>query len=129
MVSGMGELCRGARITDDQVFDGGGLNVRERGPRDWAWVKATLSALETHVPGLSGASIAVAVHDVYHYLKNPGVRDEIDIGVRDAVVPGRETVVVGHSLGSVVSYSLLRRDAKALGWRVPLYVTLGANSP
>jgi hypothetical protein len=36
------------------------------------------------------------------------------------------TVVVGHSLGSIVSYDLLRRDGQALGWQVPLYVTVGS---
>jgi hypothetical protein len=35
-------------------------------------------------------------------------------------------VVVGHSLGSVVSYALLRREGQAQGWDVPLYVTVGA---
>jgi hypothetical protein len=50
----------------------------------------------------------------------------IDSGVRAAVTPGVGTVVVGHSLGSVVSYDLLRRDGPALGWRVPLYVTVGS---
>jgi hypothetical protein len=50
----------------------------------------------------------------------------IDKGVRAAFTPGVETVVVGHSLGSVVSYNILRRDGKALGWKVPLFVTVGA---
>jgi surfactin synthase thioesterase subunit len=40
--------------------------------------------------------------------------------------PDMPTVVVGHSLGAVVSYCLLRRDGDANRWAVPLYVTLGA---
>jgi hypothetical protein len=64
--------------------------------------------------------------DVYHYLRNPGVRDMIDEGVRGAMPSGVETVVVGHSLGTVVAYNLLRREAEANGWIVPLYATVGS---
>lgn len=62
----------------------------------------------------------------YLYLNNPGIRDVIDTGVWQAIPRDAECVVVGHSLGSVVSYSLLRREGTALGWQVPLYVTVGA---
>lgn len=54
------------------------------------------------------------------------MRDAIDTGVRAAMDPGVPTVLVGHSLGTVVSYSLLHRDGAALGWTVPLFVTLGS---
>ena len=30
----------------------------------------------------SGTSIALATHDVYQYLNNPGLRDEIESGIR-----------------------------------------------
>jgi hypothetical protein len=36
------------------------------------------------------------------------------------------TVVVGHSLGSVVAYDLMRRDGEREGSAVPLFVTLGS---
>lgn len=34
--------------------------------------------------------------------------------------------MVAHSLGSVVAYNLLRREASTRGWRVPLLMTLGS---
>lgn len=123
-------------ITDDQVRDeaeaavvargGGAGGVVERGPLNWGWVQGILSAIDRHVPGGSGASIALFTRDVYEYLSNPGLRDVIETGVRQAMTPGLESVVVGHSLGVVVSYNLLRREGKTLGWKVPLYVTLGS---
>ena len=48
--------------------------------------------------------------------------------LRDVIVlltGDEETVVVGHSLGSVVTYNLLTRQGSALDWKVPLYVTVG----
>lgn len=49
-----------------------------------------------------------------------------------AMTPGVEIVVVGHSLGSVVAYTLLRRegapdyDAGPPKWQVPLFITVGS---
>lgn len=100
--------------------------IVERGPLNWAWVRGILTAIDRYVPGASSQSIALATRDVFQYLKNPGVRDAIDGGVRAAITPGVQTVVVGHALGSVVAYNLLRREGDALGWHVPLFVTLGS---
>jgi pimeloyl-ACP methyl ester carboxylesterase len=102
-----------------------GTDVLERGPLNWKWVHGLLRVID-RAPKLSGAGIAVATKDVYHYLTNPGVRDLIETGVRKALRPGVPTVVVGHSLGSVVAYNLLRREGEDAGWQVPRLVTVGA---
>ena len=113
-------------ITDEQVEAIFAKDVRERGALNWEWVQAILKAIDQHVPGASGASIALATRDVYQYLKNPGIRDTIETGVRQAMQPGVPTVVVSHSLGTVVAYNLLRREGVAAGWKVPLFITLGS---
>jgi len=113
-------------ITDAQVEALAGGTVTEKGVLNWRWVQKVLEALDTHVPGASSASVALATRDVYLYLRNPGFQNVIDSGVRSAFNAGTETVVVGHSLGTIVSYSLLRREGYSLGWKVPLYVTLGS---
>jgi hypothetical protein len=120
------ELQQQLGITDFQVQELTGETISERGPQNWKWVRSVLKALDKHVPGASSTSISLATRDVYLYLKNPGFQNVIDTGVRQAFTPRVETVVVGHSLGSIVSYNVLRRDGKDLGWNVPLYVTLGA---
>ena len=113
-------------ITDAQVQELANTAITERGVLNWEWVQSVMKALDTHIPGASSTSVSLATRDVYLYLRNPGFQSVIDNGVRAAFTPGVETVVVGHSLGSVVSYSLLRRDGKAMGWKVPLFVTVGA---
>jgi hypothetical protein len=50
----------------------------------------------------------------------------IDSGVSAAISPGVETVVVSHSLGTVVAYNLLRQLGEGRGWKVPLFVTVGS---
>jgi hypothetical protein len=119
------EVARHCGISDDDVAAEAGPDVTERGKEDWDWFRALLRLLDRSTAA-GTASIALFTDDVYRYLTHVGVRDVIDSGVRAAVTPGVETVVVGHSLGSVVTYDLLRRDGAALGWRVPLYVTVGS---
>jgi hypothetical protein len=120
------ELEAAQRLTEKQVEQALAADVRQRGPLNWEWVQGILQAIDQHVPLASGASIALATRDVYHYLRNPGVRDTIERGVRAAMEPGVPTVVVAHSLGTVVAYNLLRREGAAQNWKVPLLVTLGS---
>lgn len=120
------EIRLNAGISDEQVLAEADEELVERGPQNWPWVLAILRSIDRHLPGVSATSIALFTHDVYVYLRNPGVQDVIDRGVREAFSPGIETVVVGHSLGSVVSYRLMTREGEALEWTVPLYVTVGS---
>ncbi|KGN36353.1 hypothetical protein [Knoellia subterranea] len=99
--------------------------VVEQGVQNWPWVLAALRALE-NVPGLGNASLALATLDVYRYLRNPGIQTIIEGGVRKAFDSAGEFVVVGHSLGSVVAYDVLRRRAAAEGWSAPHFVTVGS---
>lgn len=120
------EVQQAAGITDDQVQQALASDVRERGPLNWEWVQGILKAIDQNVPGASAASIALATRDVYQYLKNPSLRNTIEAGVRQAMVPGVPTVVVSHSLGTVVAFNLLKREGAAQGWQVPMLVTLGS---
>ncbi|MDN5853784.1 MAG: alpha/beta hydrolase [Actinomycetia bacterium] len=120
------EIKAAEGLTREQLIAVSNRQVVARGPVQWPWVQAVLEALDRFVPGASAVSIALFTHDVYHYLRHPGVRDRIDTGVRKAITPGVPAVVVGHSLGSVVAYNILRRDGAALGWEVPLYVSVGS---
>jgi hypothetical protein len=129
------EILAEKGVTDNQVLAeaeaalearGGSAGFVERGPLNWGWVQGILSAIDRYVPGGSGASIALFTRDVFQYLQNAGLRGVIDDGVQQALTAGGESIVVSHSLGTVVAYNLLRRKGTELGWKVPLFVTLGS---
>jgi len=120
------EIRQKAGITNDQLATIGGQDVVERGPLNWEWFQAILRAMDRFVPHASGSSIALFTHDVYQYLKNTAIRQTIDTGVSAAMTPGVETVVVAHSLGTVVAYNILRQQGRQKGWNVPLFVTVGS---
>jgi hypothetical protein len=111
-------------LTDDQVREVSDDPTLEKGPLNWRWVQAILRSFDQHVPGLSGATVNLFTNDVFMYFRRPGVRDEIDGLVRPAIPNGQECILVAHSLGTLVAYSILRRESDVL--KVPLYVTLGA---
>jgi hypothetical protein len=90
------------------------------------WVNALLSALDAYVPGLSSGVLVLLVRDVWAYLHDADVRRVIDDAVAAAVPTDEPAVVVGHSFGSVVAYSVLREHPDARRWDVPLLLTLGA---
>jgi hypothetical protein len=119
------EIAEHAGVREADVLAEAGEDVVERGPLNWRWVRATLTALD-RLPNVSAWSVALATRDVYQYLNNVRVRDTIEDGVRQALDGTDEAVVVAHSLGTVVAYNLLRREAATRGWTVPLLVTLGS---
>lgn len=112
-----------AGITDAQVQQEFGNNPTERGPQNWAWVQAIIRAIDRNAGGVSQSTIESFMRDVYLYTRRAGVRDEIDRIVAPAL---NETpcVVIGHSLGSVVAYNVLRTDRRGL--KVQAYITVGS---
>jgi hypothetical protein len=120
------EIRRQNGITEEQLAEVAGQEVLERGPLNWPWVRATLQALDRFVPHSSSPTVALFTHDVYVYLTNSGVRQTIEDGISQAITPGVETVVVAHSLGTIVAYNLLRREGHKRNWKVPLLVTVGS---
>jgi hypothetical protein len=120
------EIREHAGLTDEQLDEVAGIGMAARAPSDPEWVRCVLRAIDRYVPFGSGGAVALFTRDVFRYLRNPGMRDEIEAGVRRALEPAVPTVVVGHSLGSVVAYNLLRREGATAGWEVPLFVTVGS---
>jgi hypothetical protein len=112
-----------AGVTDAQVDAEYGTNPTQKGPQNWAWVQATIRAIDKYGKGISQSAIESFMRDVYLYTTQPGVRTEIDRIVA-ATLNESPCVVVGHSLGSVVAYSVLRGDPRAL--KVRAYVTVGS---
>jgi hypothetical protein len=115
-------LRQGAGVTDAQVDVEYGPNPKPKGPLNREWVQAILRALDKHAGGVSQVALESFTRDVFLYTTRAGVREEIDQIVAAALTE-EPTVVVGHSLGSVVAYNVLRSDKRNL--RVPLYATVG----
>jgi hypothetical protein len=95
---------------------------QDRGPMQWEWVQTILMKLEG-VPGLSGMMLERFTRDVWIYLKYPPVRKKINAIVKAELPASGDVFVLGHSLGSVVAYDVVR-TASAIS--VPLLMTVGS---
>lgn len=120
------EVQEKAGISDEDVLAELDEATRERGVLNWGWVQGLLSVLDRKVPGASGTSVALFTKDVYQYLTKPRIRKAMNDGVRSAINPDIETIVVGHSLGTVVAYEVLKKEPAESRLKVPLFVTLGS---
>lgn len=120
------EVRKKTGITEAEIDAEMPAEVVERGPQNWGWVQGILKVIDRKVPFGSGASVALLTKDVFEYLTKMGIRDEIESGVLKALQPDEPTVVVSHSLGTVVAYNILRREGVARHWDIPLFVTLGS---
>lgn len=120
------EAAERAGITTADVRRRAQQRELERGPAAWTWVRALIATLDERLPAASGTTLALLTTDVWRYLRDPGIRATIEDGVEQALPLGTDSIVVGHSLGSVIAYSLLRRRGERAGWRIPLLVTLGS---
>lgn len=118
----LGHVRLGLGITDEQANLFVAEDARSRGPAQWEWVQALLRAADA-VPGVSADAIERFTRDVFLYLSRSKIRREINRIVADAI-PRSRTLVIGHSLGSVVAFDVLRSlDPSA---HVPLLVTVGS---
>jgi hypothetical protein len=116
-------LRQRAGITDAQVDAEYGNDPAPRGPLNWRWVQAILRAIDKSGTGMNQQTLELFTRDVFLYTTRAGVRDEIDRIVA-AKLSEEPTVVVGHSLGTIVAYSVLCTDRRRL--QVPLFVTVGS---
>lgn len=81
------------------------------------------------VSPLHGTVVMRVLKQAYAYLKRPGVGPAVDAIVRPQVERW-PAVIVAHSLGTVVSFKLLRTMAlEGKPVRVPLFVTVGSPLP
>ncbi|WP_305988081.1 hypothetical protein [Roseibium sp. MMSF_3544] len=92
------------------------------------WLKAITRALEKLVPSAGHGLAGIFLEQAAAYLNKPGLYEKINALVEDQVLQDfsnlNNTVVVGHSLGTVVMYSLLR--AINSEEKISQFVTLGS---
>jgi hypothetical protein len=116
------EMAFKAGVTEMDARAELGAEVVAHGPANWEWVQAFGRLLERKVPALGGLSLSY-VRQVDAYLTRQHIQTAVDDIVSPSLLKG-PTVVIAHSLGSIIAFRLLR-EAKEQAI-VPLLVTLGS---
>jgi len=107
----------------EAVYDEEELAVVERGPTRWEWVQALARRLEANYPWLARAVIGNITADVKGYIDFPHIQDAIHDIVAAAIGDG-PSVIISHSLGTVVAYWVL--VDRFPNTDVPLLLTAGS---
>ena len=122
--SSLKEMQENALIPDAEVqAEAGPIPATEKGIANWRLTQAIARIIDRRFTGVSAYSIDTFLRDVYLYISDRNTSREInDIVV--AKLTDEPTVVVGHSLGSVVAYRVLLEQVAKVKLR--RYVTVGS---
>ncbi len=124
MKSALVDLQVHAGISDAEVgAQIGGAEVQEKGVQNWGWVRAIARAIDRRQGDTSTLLIEDFLRDVYLYIASPAVQQTIDETVEAMLTP-EPTLVIGHSLGSVVGYNVIKKHCKTA--KLVKYVTVGS---
>lgn len=90
------------------------------------WLKAIARVIETISPFRGTIALRV-LGQAHAYIRNQYVHDEVNKLVRPLFDDDEPMIVVSHSLGTIVTYSLLREFSEnGRPRQCPLFVTLGS---
>ena len=125
------DIQRQAGIDDPEVEAELPAGAVQRGLANWEWVQGVGRVLDKRAPGLGQLALRLLA-DVKTYLTVSPARDAVDeivtAPIADALGAAEGLVVVGHSLGSVVAYRILRAlmPDDSGSTPVPLFLTVGS---
>jgi hypothetical protein len=115
------EVADNSNISLQEIAEEKTTEITERGPLNWEWVHSILKAIDKK-SSWSEASLKKFTYDVFLYLTIPAIRQEINENVISSFA-NETCVVVGHSLGSIVSYNLLRESSSIKAFK---FITVGS---
>lgn len=120
-MSFLSEIAKDAGITNDEISNEIPDEYRERGLLNWPWVLAIVRILDKSQK-ISALTVKTVTNDVYSYLTNTAIQEAINNVVIE-LLPQEPFVLVGHSLGSVIGYNILRANNSLPAVK---YVSLGS---
>jgi hypothetical protein len=116
----LSEMAVNAEIDDKEISDLV-VGTREKGPLNWEWIQAIMRALDKHSP-FGNLALEKGTFDVFVYLTIEAIKSQVNKFIMNSIPEG-PTVVVGHSLGSVVGYNVLQQ---LTGHSIKKYITIGS---
>jgi hypothetical protein len=101
------EIQANAGISDDEVAaEAGPIPATEKGIQNWRLTQAIARLIDKRFTAFASHTIDNFLRDVYLYISDRNTTREIN-AIVTAKLTDEPTVVVGHSLGTVVAYKVL----------------------
>lgn len=118
------DIAENAKIDKHKAQEEFGESTLERGWGNNPVATYLLRAIDNQLHGLANYSIRAKASDVGAYLVVPGVREAINGMVMDRLTD-EPTIIIAHSLGTIVAYNVLKA-IEHLEHQIPLLITLGS---
>jgi hypothetical protein len=118
------EEIKRKRMSDDEVealLDPAA--PQQKGIQNWNWVQAIARLVDQHLTPATDFTIERFMKDVFLYLTRKPVTKAVDKTVED-MLTGEPTLVIAHSLGTVVAYNVLRKHKANL--KLLKFITVGS---
>jgi len=124
MQSALDEMQQKGDIADAEVrAEMAPTASQQKGIQNWGWVQAIARAIDKRLTPASDFTIETFLSDVFLYVTRKEVTREID-AIVEARLTNEPTLVIAHSLGSVVAYNVLRRRHRTMDLRG--FITVGS---
>ena len=122
--SSLREIQANAGISDDEVAaEAGPIPATEKGIQNWRLTQAIARLIDKRFTDFASHMIDNFLRDVYLYISDRNASREIN-AIVTAKLTDEPTVVVGHSLGTVVAYKVLLEQGAKIKLR--RYITVGS---
>jgi hypothetical protein len=113
------DIRKKAGVSDAEALAEMGGDAADKGVQNWRWVQALIRIVDREMTNVSSWTIEEFLRSVYLYTQKTEARKRVDQIVAPQVTDN--SVLIGHSLGSVVAYNILK------GRSAPLpFVTVGS---
>jgi hypothetical protein len=124
MQSALDDIRRSAGIDDAEVASRlePGL-PQAKGVQNWPWVQAIVRAIDDRLAHVSDFTIERFLRDVFIYVTHREVARQVN-EIVEASLSAEPTIVVGHSLGTVVAYNVILKNRNKL--RLKKFITVGS---
>jgi len=115
------EVALNSDVSINGIEEENANNVKEKGPLNWEWIHCILKAIDRK-SYWSEMSLKKFTYDVFLYLTISVIKEEVQNKIFTDL--GNEPfVLVSHSLGSIVSYDILRERPEL---KTKKFITLGS---
>ena len=119
--SALNDLLDNAKVSQAKREEATDVALKKKGVQNWLIVRQLAKLFDSEFGDVTSAAIAALLRDVYLYVDRKSVSRAVNRLIAQELTD-EPTVVVSHSLGTVVAYKLLLEGKGR--WNVPLLITL-----
>jgi len=121
--SALVEIKNNAQIADAEISAKLDSNIKTQDLQNWDWIRSIARVIDDRFIEVAEFTIETFLKDVFLYVNRPGITQTINHIVEQELT-NEPTIVIGHSLGSVVGYKVILENLKSIN--LVKYITVGS---